>query len=228
VELPELHRRACDELTSRLRTVRADQWHLPTPCQQWDVRQLVAHVVSEALWTVPLMKGLTIAEIGDGFGGDVLNDDPLAEWEAASAAAVRAVESLDSLTNTVHLSFGDFPGEFYAHQLFADYLVHAWDLARATGGDEKLDPELVSECASWFTSMENEYRQAGVVGSRPASFIPTDEQSRLLWMFGRDASPEATFAVIRRFNEAFASRDTRAVNGPYATELGRARSLVTA
>ena len=37
----------------------------------------------------------------------------------------------------VHLSFGDFPGGEYTRQLFADHLIHAWELARAIGADEQ-------------------------------------------------------------------------------------------
>ena len=49
----------------------------------------------------------------------------------------------------VHLSFGDFPGREYTLQLFADHLIHAWDLARAIGAEERLDAGLVGACASW-------------------------------------------------------------------------------
>ena len=70
----ELHRRAVEEFDARVRAVGDDQWELPTPCADWNVRQLVNHLVYENRWTVPLMEGSTIAEVGDRYEGDLLGD----------------------------------------------------------------------------------------------------------------------------------------------------------
>ena len=67
----------------------------------------------------------------------------------------------------VHLSFGDFPGSEYTLQLFADHLIHAWDLARGVGADEHLDEKLVTSCATWFEAVEEAYRGAGAIAARP-------------------------------------------------------------
>ena len=72
----ELHRRAVEEFDARVRAVGDDQWELPTPCADWNVRQLVNHLVYENRWTVPLMEGSTIAEVGDRYEGDLLGDAP--------------------------------------------------------------------------------------------------------------------------------------------------------
>jgi uncharacterized protein (TIGR03086 family) len=87
----------------------------------------------------------------------------------------------------VHLSFGDFPGRDYTLQLFADHLIHAWDLARAIGADERLDPELIEPCATWFAAVENAYRSAGAIAERPPVPAGADAQTRLLAQFGRRA-----------------------------------------
>ena len=54
----------------------------------------------------------------------------------------------------------------YVHQLAADHLIHAWDVAAATGGDTSLDPELVDDVATWFAEREQLYRGAGIIGER--------------------------------------------------------------
>ena len=52
-------------------------------------------------------------------------------------------------------------------ELLFDFTIHAWDLARAIGGDEKLDPELVTVCTEWFRPMEEMYRAEGAIVERP-------------------------------------------------------------
>lgn len=187
----DLHRRTVDRFAALLDRVAHDQWHRTTPCTDWDVRALVNHVAGEDLWTVPLMGGATIEEVGDRFEGDLLGDDPVATGRAACEAAIPAVASGVVAGRTVHLSFGDTPAEEYAHQLAADHLIHAWDLAAAIGADRRLDPEAVDACAAWFADREELYRRAGVVAPRPAVDAPDDPQSRLLLGFGRDPAWEA-------------------------------------
>jgi uncharacterized protein (TIGR03086 family) len=117
----------------------------------------------------------------------VLGPEPKAAWTAASAKAVRAAEDDGAMDRIVHLSFGDFPGSEYAMQLFADHLIHAWDLARAIGADERLDAGLVESCATWFEAMEDAYRGAGAIGARPPVPGDADAQTLLLARFGRSA-----------------------------------------
>ena len=184
MNVSSLHAQACALFGRHARQVGPRDWDLPTPCTEWDVRALVNHVVAEELWTPPLLAGSTIAEVGDRFDGDVLGAHPVAAFERASGAAVEAVISGD-LTRTVHLSFGDVPGEEYAWQLFADHLIHAWDLARALGGDDRLPPDLVAALAGWFAEREELYRGAGVVGPRPDTVDAGEPQAALLAAFGR-------------------------------------------
>jgi uncharacterized protein (TIGR03086 family) len=184
-DVRDLYRRAQNTFGEHVHRVRADQWDAPTPCAEWDVRTLVNHVLGEIRWAVPLFAGGTIAEVGDRFDGDLLGDDPVAAWDDAAPAAIAAVDADGAMDGTVHLSFGDVPGSEYATQLFADLLIHGWDLAHATGQDDRLDPELVAACAGWFAGMADAYRGAGAVGPRPAVPADADPQAALLADFGR-------------------------------------------
>ena len=181
-----LYATALDGCGRRVAGVGADDWHRPTPCADWDVRALVGHVVDENRWAPPLLGGRTIADVGDELSGDPLGDDPKGAWEASAAAAGKAVARPGALEVTTHLSFGDVPGAEYVMQLTADLLVHAWDLARATGGDERLDDDVVAAVATWFDANEAAYRAAGAIG--PAVALPegASDQDRLLARFGRD------------------------------------------
>jgi uncharacterized protein (TIGR03086 family) len=183
--LPELHRRALDDFGAKVRQIRPDQWVMATPCADWDVRALVNHVVGENRWAPPLLEGQTIADVGDRYDGDLLGDDPMAAWSESARVAADAVGSPGALDRVVHLSFGDTPGDEYVWQLFADALVHGWDLARAIGVDDRLDPVLIEACATWFADREALYRDAGAVGPRPDLTPDANPQARLLAAFGR-------------------------------------------
>ncbi|WP_174255969.1 TIGR03086 family metal-binding protein [Phytoactinopolyspora mesophila] len=182
-----LYLRACDLFDARVHGVGADQWDAPTPCTEWDVRQLVNHVTVEDLWVPPLLSGRTMAEVGDAFDGDQLGADPVGSWTSALAVARDAVNEPGAASRTVHLSYGREHAAEYLMQLFADHLVHAWDLAQATGGDVELPADLVQACATWFAARESLYRKFGVVGPRPSEWSEGDAQTRLLAAFGRTA-----------------------------------------
>jgi uncharacterized protein (TIGR03086 family) len=191
VNIVELHQRACDRFGEHVRAIQNGQWAAATPCPGWDVHALVNHIAAEDLWTPPLLAGATIAEVGNRFDGDVLSADPVAACIQAAADAVTAVKSGGALQRTVHLSFGDVPGEEYVWQLFADHLIHGWDLARAIGADDHLDPDLVDACATWFAGQEDAYRAAGAIGSRPSLPAHPSQQAILLAAFGRTTPAEA-------------------------------------
>ncbi len=185
MDIPAMFRRAVAEFDARVQEIGDHQWQAATPDPDWNIHDLVNHVVGEDLWAPPLLAGFTIAEVGNRFDGDVLRAEPKVAWTMASAAAVQAAEEDGAMDRIVHLSFGDFPGREYAMQLFADHLIHAWDLARAIGADERLDTGLVTSCASWFDAAEDAYRSAGAIAARPRIPDDADAQTVLLARFGR-------------------------------------------
>lgn len=187
-DLVGLHRRAVEGFDTRVQAIRDDQWQSPTPCDGWDVRALVNHLVNEDLWTKPLMEGRTIAEVGDEFEGDLLGDDPKTAWAEARDEAHTAVAAPGALERTVHVSWGEIPAREYVMQLLNDHLIHSWDLARGTGGDDSLDPELVELCYEWAEPQEELIRRSGVFGDRVDVAPDADLQTRLLAIMGRRAS----------------------------------------
>jgi uncharacterized protein (TIGR03086 family) len=184
-DLVSLFHSAAREFGERVDAVAPEDWHRATPCEEWDVRTLVNHVVVEDLWAPPLFDGRTIEEVGDRFDGDQLGDDPAAAWRAAIARATEAVAAPGALERTVHLSFGETPAEEYVMQLLVDHAVHADDLAVAIGAGRGLDPALVDAIATWFDDREDLYRQAGVIGPAVEPTDPADARSRLVARFGR-------------------------------------------
>lgn len=211
MDLVRGHGAGLAEFDRVIRQVRADQWDLPTPCAQWSVRQLVNHVVNEALWAPPLIGGKTIAEVGDSLDGDLLGEDPIGAWESARDQAERAGEIEDAETRLVDLSFGPTPAAEYLRQLTADYLVHAWDLATAIGVDDRMRADLVGPALEWFRPQAEAWREAGAVGHQVPICDDESAQSHLLGEYGRDAERSRARSAVNRFEAAFARRDLDAV-----------------
>jgi uncharacterized protein (TIGR03086 family) len=186
VELLELFQRAQAQFTDRVDAVAPDQWD-DEALPGWTVGDLVAHLVSEALWVPPLLAGEPVAEGRfPESTSDLLGDDPFIGWETAADAALSAFAEDDALVRTVHLSRGPTPATQYITEMTADLVVHAWDLARATDGDTDLDLELVTAALVFA----DELPEDGV----PGLFDPPLEVSdsapplvRLLARFGRKA-----------------------------------------
>lgn len=185
--LLELYDQALGEMDRRVALVGAGQWTEPTPCTEWDVRALVSHVVDECRWVPYLFDGGTPAAAGDRFAHDPLADQPTMAWADASAAARAAAHREGALDHSVTVSYGVISGRDYLWQLTVDMTVHAWDLARAIGADEHLDPELVRRI---YAATEKDVASLAASGRfAPPVPVPThaDMQHRLLGLFGRRA-----------------------------------------
>jgi uncharacterized protein (TIGR03086 family) len=205
MDVNTLYHRTVESWADRVNAVKESQWGDPTPCREWSVRDLANHVTYENLWTVPLMEGATIEEVGDQFDGDVLGEDPIGAALAAARSAIAAVGPSLAAGGTVHLSFGETPKEEYVYQLAADNLIHGWDLAAATGGDTRLDPNLVHAIAGWFAEREEMYRGGGAIAARQP--MSGGAQHDLLAAFGRDGTWGRNHAVLARFGDAFGAAD---------------------
>ena len=184
-EIVDALRRAVDEFDRRVHEISDDQWTDPTPCSDWNVRDLVNHITAEDLWAPCLLEGQTLEEVGDRFDGDVLGDEPKAAWSAARQGVLAAVDG--SLIDRVHTSVGRIGTTEYLGQLFADHLIHGWDLARGIGADEELDPELVSLCHRLALPAADLMQASGAFGPQVVPPAGTGPQVRLLALYGRRA-----------------------------------------
>jgi len=169
----------------RVDAVPTASWDVPTELPGWSVRDLVRHLVDEQRWAPPLLAGQTPAEVGDRFAGDALGDDPVGAWEAASDQALTALAAPDALQRTVVLSYGETPAADYCAQMTADLVVHAWDLAHAIGGVERLDHRLVSWTLDYAEQYLDGSGKPGVFDAAVDVPDDADPQTRLLARCGR-------------------------------------------
>jgi uncharacterized protein (TIGR03086 family) len=190
-EMHELHRRAGESLGAMVERVDGGQWHRPTPCSEWDVRDLLHHIAWSNLWVSPLVDGAELADVAATLEGDVLGGDPvgvtLRSIEQASAAFERGGDRI------VQLSRGPTPAGVYCLERMNDLVVHNWDLARAIGAEVALDPECMEVALTGFRTVEAQLRPTGALGPDVAVPDDADLQTRYLAFFGRraDWSPPA-------------------------------------
>jgi uncharacterized protein (TIGR03086 family) len=155
----------------------------PTPCSEWDVRALLAHVVAATDGLTAMLHDET-----PDWGKDALGDDP-------GAAVRRSYE--DSLAawaepGAVGKPSTQMPGMRVVDFALGDAVAHAWDLATALGRPLDLPDEVVQAVLDrWQGEPASIGRQYGAFG--PAVEVPTDAPAlhRLLGEMGRDPSAGA-------------------------------------
>ncbi|MFE0107038.1 TIGR03086 family metal-binding protein [Streptomyces sp. NPDC059009] len=181
------HGEALDLFTERVHAIGSDQWDAATPCADWAVRDLVNHLTVEQLWVPPLVRdGESPAVVGDTFDGDMLGPDPVTSWDTAAAGARAAFGEPDALERTVELSYGATQAAFYCGQMVTDLVVHAWDLSRAIGADERLPAALVDFAVREVTPYAAELEKSGLFATPVTPPPGADVQTKLLCLLGRN------------------------------------------
>ena len=181
-----LHR-AADGFRKVVAQVGDDQWDLATPCDAWTVRQLVGHVAAGCQMAATLAAGGTRLDAISVLGVDQLGDRPVEAVDAALDAQQAAFEQPGVDSQVFEHPAGDMPGAQVIRFRLGDLLVHQWDLARAIGADETLDPELVAEVWDGIAPMIPMMATSGVFGTGPSGSLGDDApvQVRLLDAMGR-------------------------------------------
>ncbi|MGW4642944.1 TIGR03086 family metal-binding protein [Sphaerisporangium sp. NPDC004334] len=106
----------------------------PTPCEGWDVRALLDHLVWENLLWAGLAEGAPRSD----FAADHLGRDHVAAFRAAAEATMAAFRRPGMLAER----FGPAPGWRLVEQVLIEMTVHGWDLARAIGRPADLVPDV--------------------------------------------------------------------------------------
>ena len=167
--------------------VRADQWTLPTPCPDWNVTELIGHVVAGSQMSAAIAAGADRGEAIDRLSTDFVGDDPLGALDTALALAETALIHPDVDERICQHPAGNMPGAQVRSLRISDLLIHQWDLARAIGADESLDVDVVHIVWDDISPMAPVIAQLGVFGAGPSGTVPDDAplQQRLLDLMGR-------------------------------------------
>lgn len=184
-DIAELHAQALDATGRIVAGIPPGRWHADTPCQSWDVRALLNHVVAGNLWAAELAAGGTIEGAGDRLDGDVLGQDPAGSFAASAAVAAAVFRKPGALDAPCAVSYGPVPGSVYAGHRFIDVFVHGWDLAAASGQDTTLDPGLMEACREIIEPQLELFRGPGAIGEALPVPPGASAQTRFLAALGR-------------------------------------------
>lgn len=185
------YRLRADAFERKVAAVKADQWDNPSPCVAWTARDVVGHIVDmHAVMFRPLDRTLSPAP--------ALADDPLGTFKAARADVEALLSDPALAASEVDAPTGRMTVEQHVDQVpSADMVLHGWDLARATGQDDTIDPTEVEAMWAGLSAMPAELleqlRTPGAFGPGVEVFgpevkVPADAplQERLLGCIGRD------------------------------------------
>ncbi len=185
-EIAERYRRRAEAFEQKVTGVRPEQWGNQSPCAKWSARDVVDHIV--AMHGYMLMPvGRTVEPAGD----------PLEAFLGARAAVEAVLDDPVLAAQECETPAGPMTVEGQIDQVVSDDLVlHGWDLARATGQDETMDPVDVERLWASTSALPVEviemYRTPDAFGPGIEVFgaeiaVPEDAplQDRLLGYIGR-------------------------------------------
>jgi uncharacterized protein (TIGR03086 family) len=128
-----------DEYSRLLAGVAPAQWSAPTPCENWDVRALVNHVVMGQYVFSAALQGQERPDVT----ADYLGSDPVGSFQRSSENLLTAFDLDAVMSKMITVPFGEIPGVGAMHLRAIEGLVHGWDLAQATGQSLDLQEEII-------------------------------------------------------------------------------------
>jgi uncharacterized protein (TIGR03086 family) len=178
-EVADRYRRVARTFGARVDGVR--DWDVPSPCDGWTARDVVGHLVE---WFPPFLAA------GAGVAlppGPPVAADPVGAWHALDTGVQALLDDpATARRRFVHDRAGDHAlpdaiGQFFVN----DVLIHTWDLARATGQDETLDPGEVAAMLDGIEGYDDALRVGGQYGPKVEVAPDAGAQARLLAFLGR-------------------------------------------
>jgi uncharacterized protein (TIGR03086 family) len=176
----ERHRQVAGRFTDRVRGTRS--WDAPSPVGGWTARDVVAHLIE---WFPGFLSSGAGIELPRGPSVDA---NPVSAWQVHCDGVQAVLDDPETphreLTNP-HV--GSMPLETAIDQIYTpDVFMHTWDLARATGQDDRLDPDFCAQLLDGMEQMEEVLRSSGQFGARVGVPDDADAQTKLLGFIGRD------------------------------------------
>lgn len=135
---------AAEEADRLVAAVRPGEWGAPTPCADWDVRALVGHLTGGNRHLAAALRGGAAGDARNARNAEGDDGDAAAAHRASVDDLLAAARAPGALERTVSIPFGTVPAALALHLRLTEFLVHGWDVARATGRPPRF-PEPVVE-----------------------------------------------------------------------------------
>ena len=181
--------RAAKDFEARLRLLAPAQRTLPTPCAEFNVRELVTHQIQGMReYTVLLNAATTGIAAEQSESVELATEDWVGAFSNEYRTMSDAFRAPGVLECTVpHPTMGDTPTTMLLDMRVTELAVHGWDLARAIGADETLDPEVVASLRAFGEPLAEILPSLGIFGSGASGNVPDSAplQTRLLDLLGR-------------------------------------------
>jgi uncharacterized protein (TIGR03086 family) len=176
--------RAVDQTGRIVASVKPDQFGDASPCEGWNVRELLNHTLGGMRMFAAAARGETVDE--SVYSSDLVGDDSAAAYEREAAGLKEAWSDPALLERTCELPFGTVPGVMAANMGFVETLVHGWDIAKATGQQPEMDPELSEAVLALMSEIPaDQMRQPGMFGPEVSCAEGASIHDRLVAFLGR-------------------------------------------
>ncbi len=174
------HRQVTNLFTERVRATRS--WDAPSPVAGWTARDVVRHLTE---WLPALLEAGAGPELPHGPSPD---NDPVAAWQVHCDGVQAVLDDPETAHRELsHPHIGRLPVATAIDQFYtADVFMHTWDLSRATGQDDRLDPDFCAQLLGGMEQMEEVIRSSGQYGPRVEVPAGADAQTKMLGFIGRD------------------------------------------
>lgn len=122
--------------------IREEQLDLPTPCDEWSVRDVINKMVASTIVFTsfgrrePADPNLDLVH-----PKEIIGPDPLGSFLAAAAACREAWRAPGALDGMAPSTIGEAKAKAVLHARVFDTTILSWDLARACGVDHGIDDE---------------------------------------------------------------------------------------
>lgn len=185
-EIADRYRARADAFQRKVAAVTPDAWDNPSPCADWTARDVVGHVVD--------MHHVMLRSVErEPTAAPSLREDPLGAFLSARTDVEALLEDSELAASQCSTPMGPMTVEDHIDGVASqDLVIHGWDLARATGQDDTIDPQEVERMWPDAQNIGEELRTPGAFGPGivvfgPEVAVPADAplQDRLLGLMGR-------------------------------------------
>jgi uncharacterized protein (TIGR03086 family) len=174
-------------LRAAVAAVSTEDWHRPTPCDQWTVTQVLQHAAGDQIAYAAAITGKGWPQEDPFAPSGQLSGDPrtIVDDALAASAGAWATVGQDADQVPVPLPQGPMPAWLGAGACALDAAIHAWDIATATGQPSPLTPELARPLMIVATAIVEPLRSYGAYAAALEPGDGTDQVADLLRYLGR-------------------------------------------